>query len=104
MWLGLTPRQYAPGNKSKIYGITKRGDSYLRKQLIHGARTVVCHAHKKDDALNQWITQLKARIGFNKATVATAHKLARIMWVLLRKQVLYQAQAGKIVEVTECAR
>ena len=104
VWLGLTPRQYASGSKSKLYGITKRGDSYLRKQLIHGARTVVCHADKKDDALNQWITQLKARIGFNKATVATAHKLARLMWVLLRKQTPYQAQVGKSVEMTECTK
>ena len=94
VWLGLTPKQYASGNKSKLYGITKRGDSYLRKQLIHGARTVVCHSHKKDDALNRWINQLKERVGFNKAVVATAHKLARLMWVLLRKQAMYQAQQG----------
>ena len=104
VWLGLTPRQYASGNKSKIYGITKRGDSYLRKQLIHGARTVVSHAHKKEDALNQWITQLKARIGFNKTAVATAHKLARLMWILLKKQTRYQAQIGQTAEIISCVR
>ena len=103
VWLGLTPKQYASGNSSRLYGITKRGDSYLRKQLIHGARTVVCHSHKKDDALNQWITQLKARVGFNKATIATAHKLARIMWVLLKKQTPYQAQNSRMIESPQCA-
>ncbi len=98
VWLGLTPRQYASGNKSTLGKISKRGDRYLRKQLIHGARTVVSHAHKKNDVLNQWITQLKERVGFNKATIATAHKLARIMWVLLKKQTPYQTQAC-LVEV-----
>lgn len=58
VWLGLTPKQFASGNKSVHGGITKRGDGYLRKQLIHGARTVVSHASKKNDDLNQWITQI----------------------------------------------
>ncbi|TMO66199.1 hypothetical protein CWC18_03660 [Pseudoalteromonas aurantia] len=65
--------------------ITKRGDKYLRKQLIHGARTVVNHAHKKDDDLNLWVTAIKQRRGVNKAAVAVAHRLARLMWILLQK-------------------
>jgi len=73
-------------------GITKRGDGYLRKQLIHGARTVVQHAHKKDDDLNRWITELKARRGINKTVVATAHRLARLMWILLQKNECYTPQ------------
>ena len=66
-----------------LLGISKRGDSYLRKMLINGARSVVNHAHKKDDALSVWVTQLVARRGKNKATVALANKLARIGWAII---------------------
>lgn len=92
VWLGITPRQYASGETNKMGGITKRGDNYLRKQLIHGARTVVNHAHKKNDDLNKWITALVERRGKNKAVVATAHKLARLMWILLQKNEPYKAK------------
>ena len=92
VWLGITPRQYASGETNIMSGITKRGDGYLRKQLIHGARTVVNHAHKKDDDLNRWITALVERRGKNKAVVATAHRLARLMWVLLQKNAFYAPQ------------
>lgn len=92
VWLGITPRQYASGETNIMSGITKRGNRYLRKQLIHGARTIVNHAHKKDDDLNRWITALVARRGQNKAVVATAHRLARLMWVLLQKNAFYTPQ------------
>lgn len=92
VWLGLTPKQFASGHKSVNAGITKRGDCYLRKQLIHGARTVVTHASKKQDDLNQWITQLKSRKSINCTVVATAHRLARLIWILLQKQEVYQVQ------------
>lgn len=94
VWLGLTPKQFASGNKSVNGGITKRGDGYLRKQLIHGARTVVSHASKKNDDLNQWITQLRSRKSICTTVVATAHRLARLMWILLQKQVPYAPQYG----------
>jgi transposase len=89
VWLGLTPRQYASGDKSKMSGITKRGNPYLRKQLIHGARALVTRSHKHNDALNLWVTQLRETKHFNCVVVATAHRLARLMWVLLHKQVMY---------------
>ncbi|GAA6173934.1 hypothetical protein NBRC116592_36040 [Colwellia sp. KU-HH00111] len=76
-------------------GISKRGDQYLRKQLIHGARAIISHAGKKNDALSLWITQLRARKTFNCTAVATAHKLARIMWTLLQKQCHYTPQLVK---------
>lgn len=94
VWLGLTPKQFASGNKSVNGGITKRGDCYLRKQLIHGARTVVCHASKKTDDLNIWITQLRCRKSICCTVVATAHRLARLIWILLQKQVKYEPQYG----------
>ena len=96
VWLGITPKQYASGNKSVMGGISKRGDRYLRKQLIHGARTIVIHAGKKQDALSVWVTQLRARKTFNCTAVATAHKLARIMWTLLQKQSCYTLQSVEV--------
>lgn len=95
VWLGITPKQFASGNKSVMGGISKRGDQYLRKQLIHGARAIISHAGKKNDALSLWITQLRARKTFNCTAVATAHKLARIMWTLLQKQCHYTPQMIK---------
>lgn len=88
----MTPCQYASGETSIMSGITKRGDKYLRKQLIDGARTVVNHAHKKDDDLNRSITAIVERRGKNKAVVATAHHLARLMCVLLQRNELYTPQ------------
>ena len=58
--------------------------------LINGARSVVNHAHKKEDALSVWVTQLVARRGRNKATVALANKLARIGWAIITSGKPYQ--------------
>jgi transposase len=90
VWLGLTPQQYSSGATNRMGGITKRGDRYLRKQLIHGARTVVCHCKKKNDQLNVWAANLLERKSFNKTVVAMAHRLARLVWILLQRQELYR--------------
>jgi len=92
VWLGLTPRQFASGEKSRNGGISKRGDRYLRTQLIHAARAAKKWSRKRDDQLSLWIKQLEARVGVHKATVAVAHELARIIWVLLQKQQTFVAQ------------
>ncbi len=92
VWLGLTPQQYASGNSSKMGGITKRGDSYLRKQLIHGARSVVNNTRDKTDQLNIWIKQLRERKSYNQTAVATAHRVARLIWILLQRQEFYVPQ------------
>ena len=88
--LGVVPKQHSTGDKTVLLGISKRGDSYLRKMLINGARSVVNHAHKKDDALSVWVTQLVKRRGRNKATVALANKLARIGWAIITSGKPYQ--------------
>lgn len=80
--LGLVPRQHSSGGKEQLLGISKRGDGYLRSLIVHGARAVVKHAHKKDDALSRWVVRLIERRGKNKATVALANKLARIAWAI----------------------
>ena len=80
--LGLVPRQHSSGGKTQLLGITKAGDAYLRTQLIHGARAVLNHAHRKDDPLSRWVTRVAQRRGRNVATVALANKLARIAWAV----------------------
>ena len=72
-------------------GITKRGDRYLRKQLVHGARSVVSRAAKKTDPLSLWATKLRVTKPFNKVAVAMAHRLARLIWILLTRQEHYSA-------------
>jgi len=79
---GLVPRQHTTGGRPQLLGISKRGEKELRTLLIHGARAVVNHAHKKDDALSRWVCQVMARRGKNKATVALANKMARIAWAM----------------------
>lgn len=85
VWLGLTPRQSGSGGRSVMLGITKRGDRYLRKQLIHGARAAMRTCRKREDRFSQWVNDLIARRGLNKACVALAHKLARLSWILLQR-------------------
>jgi transposase len=82
--LGLTPRHYGTGGKNLIYGITKRGDPYLRSLLIHGARAVVSQAKQRDDRLSRWVTDLAKRKHVNVAAVALANKTVRIAWAMLR--------------------
>lgn len=89
--LGVVPRQHSSGGKPMLLGISKRGDSYVRSLLIHGARSVVRCADKKDDRLSLWIQSLKARRGTNKAAVALANKLARIAWAMVVNNRDYQA-------------
>ncbi len=90
VWLGITPKQYASGEKSKTGGITKRGNRYLRKQLIHGARTLLHRTKGKTDKLSVWIQQIVERRGKNKAVVAIANRLARLAWILLQRNEDYR--------------
>lgn len=91
VWLGLTPRQYSSGESFKSGGITKRGNRYLRKQLVHGARAVVSRCKLKKDRLSTWVNNLAERRGVQKAYVAMAARIARTAWVLLHKKEMYRA-------------
>lgn len=92
-WLGLVPRQYSSGGKSKLYGISKRGDKYLRTLLIHGARAVLRYVAGKTDAQSKWLQQLIERRGYNRAAVAVANKNARVIQALLSSDREYVRQA-----------
>jgi len=93
-WLGLVPRQHSTGGKPKLLGISKRGDTYLRKLLIHGARAALRFAGRKQDRRSQWAVALESRRGTNIAAVALANKTARTAWVLLSKGEDYKTAAA----------
>jgi transposase len=82
-WLGLVPKQHSSGNKIRLSGISKRGDRYVRKLLIHGARAAIKNCGRKTDKKSKWIEDKKHRCGYNKAAVALANKNARIIWALM---------------------
>src|SRR5208282_4684932 len=84
-WLGLVPRQFTTGGKPKLLGISKRGNRYLRRQLIHGARAALPYVAERDTQLGRWAKALMARAHRNVAVVAFANKLARIAWAVLRR-------------------
>src|SRR5450756_709203 len=81
-WMGLVPRQHSSGGKQTLLGISKRGDTYLRTLMIHGARSVIQYAEKKADE-SSWLRKLMARRNKNVAAVALANKNARTVWALL---------------------
>lgn len=82
-WLGLVPRQDSSGGKTRLLGISKRGDVYLRTLLVHGARSAMRHTPKRSDPKSRWVEQLRKRRGENIAAVALAAKHARILWALM---------------------
>jgi transposase len=85
-WLGLTPRQATTGGKPRLLGISKRGNRYLRANLIHGARAVLPRIMAQDTPLGRWARGLSARAHKNVVVVALAAKLARIAWAVPRKE------------------
>ena len=95
-YLGLTPRESSSGLRRHLGMISKRGDPYLRMLLIHGARAVLCHAKKRtvdNDRLRNWALDRERMRGHNKATVALANKLARIVWAVWRNQRAFEVAA-----------
>jgi transposase len=91
-WLGLTPRQATTGGKTKLLGISKRGNRYLRRMLIHGARAALPFVAEYQTSLGRWLKGLLARVHKNVAVVALANKLARIAWAVLRHKEAFMAK------------
>jgi transposase len=92
-WLGLTPREHSSGHRRRLGAVSKQGDAYLRCLLTHGARAVLLMAQRRAargrplTRLHQWAVTLRARRGHNKATLAVANKLGRIVWAVWHKDV-----------------
>ena len=97
-YLGLTPREDSTGPRRRLGAISKRGDTYLRMLLIHGARSVLGRAKMQaaspPDRLRAWACQVERARGHNKAAVALANKLARIVWAVWRHGKDYVATAA----------
>lgn len=92
-YLGLTPRERSSGGRRRLGAISKRGDGYMRMLLVHGARSVLLHAAraKSQDPLREWAMKLRGRTKHNKAAVAVANKLARLLWAVSRHDRPYDA-------------
>jgi transposase len=89
-WLGLVPRQHSTGGKATLLGISKRGNPYLRRLFLHGARAVLTQAKRDQLSFRAWMDKLEDRMHRNVAVVAVANKLARIAWAVLSKGVDYR--------------
>ncbi len=85
-WLGLVPKHTGTGGRIRMLGISKRGDTYLRTLLIHGARSVIVNSKQP----SAWVTNLTQRRAANVAVVALANKMARTIWALLAHEREFQ--------------
>ena len=95
-WMGLVPRQHSTGGKARLYGITKRGNRYLRMILVHGARAVVLRSKRERIPMGSWLTSLEARAPRNVLIIAMANKLARIAWAVLSTGQDYRTDAAAV--------
>ena len=99
-WLGLTPREHSSGARRRLGGISKQGDVYLRCLLTHGARAVLLSAQRRRreaqpmTPLHQWAVRVHERRGHNKATIAVANKLGRIVWAVWHRDVPFAGVPG----------
>jgi transposase len=89
-WMGIVPGQYSTGGKVKLLGISKRGNKYLRKLFVQGARSVLLQREKQVPALRDWLAGLLGRAHQNVVIVALANKLVRIAWAVLCKNESYR--------------
>jgi transposase len=89
-WLGLTPQQHSTGGKTRLGGISKQGDRYLRRLLVVGATAVMRHIKDKPTPMADWIRKLSQKKPFRLVSVALANKLARIAWVVLTRKEVYR--------------
>jgi len=89
-WLGLTPQQHSTGGKTRLGGISKQGDRYLRRLLVVGATAVIRHIKDKSTPMANWIRKLMEKKPFRLVSVALANKLARIAWVVLTRKEAYR--------------
>ncbi len=92
-WLGLTPQQHSTGGKTKLGGISKQGDRYLRRLLVIGATAVMRHTKDRTTPMANWIRKLLEKKPFRVVSVALANKLARIAWVVLTRKEAYRPYA-----------
>ena len=90
----MVPQQHSTGGQTRLLGLSKRGESYVRKLLIHGARATLRWVKLKTDERSRWIRGVLERRGGHRTAVAVANKNARIVWALLRRGGVYGDNAS----------
>ncbi|HBN6296493.1 TPA: IS110 family transposase [Vibrio parahaemolyticus] len=96
-WLGLVPRQFSTGGKSNLGGISKRGNVYLRRQVIQGAKALKIHMKRDKSALGRWIAKLEVT-HHHVVLIALANKIMRICWKVLTSGHEYQPYPASAVK------
>jgi transposase len=91
-WLGLVPRQLSTGGKPRLLGVSKRGNSYLRRLMVLGAQSIMRSKVREQQRFGPWLNRLERRVHRNVAVVAMANKLARIAWAVLARETPYRAR------------
>ncbi len=92
-WLGLVPRQHSSGGKERLGRISKRGDGYLRRLLVHGARAVLRWSRHRKGQRSLWQASLLERRPTNVVLVAMANKTARVVWAMLSRGETFRVEA-----------
>jgi transposase len=90
VWLGVVPEEHSTGGKQVLRKIPRRGNQYLRRLFVQGARSVMQRRAKQAPSLSAWLAQLTARTHRNVAIVALANKMARIAWAVLTSNNVYR--------------
>jgi transposase len=102
-WLGLVPRQFSTGGKTRLGRITKAGNSEIRRLLVIGATAMVFRAAQWNSAAGAWIRGVLERRPVRLATVALANKMARIAWAVMTRKEVYQAKGRLVAAATAVA-
>lgn len=95
-WLGLVPRQNSTGGKDRLGGITKAGDSYIRRLLVIGATSIIRYARGKAPGAGEWLKTLLERKSARLASVALANKMTRIAWSVLTRGEVYRENGPSV--------
>jgi transposase len=104
-WLGIFPREHSTGGQHKLLGISKTGNSYLRRLFVQGARAVLQQRTKQSSGLSAWPAQLTSRTHCNVVAVALANKLARIAWAVFAKNEQYRPPVlAEELQPSDCFR
>ena len=101
-WLGLVPRQYSTGGKTRLGRITKTGNRDIRRLLVLGATSMVYRAPQWNSVAGMWTRGVLERRPVRLVTVALANKMARIAWALMTRKEVYRAK-GRVAAATEAA-
>ena len=94
MKIGGSTETHSSGGKARLGHISKRGDGYIRRLLVHGARAHLSWSRRKKQIRSAWLTRLLVRRPTNVVLLAMANKTARIAWAMLSRGERYQERVA----------